>query len=38
MDVSLFVIGAFVALIAVFGAIASLYGEESRPGFSGYRT
>jgi hypothetical protein len=33
---SLFAIGAFVAVLALFGVVAGLFGEESREGFAPY--
>ena len=36
MDASLFAIVAFAALVALLGALATLYGEESREGFAPY--
>ena len=33
---TLFAIGAFVAVLALFGAVAALFGEDSRQGFSVY--
>ena len=36
MEVSLFAIAAFAALVALLGAIATLYGEETREGFAPY--
>jgi hypothetical protein len=36
MEASLFAVAAFVALLAILGAVASLYGEDSRQGFAPY--
>jgi hypothetical protein len=36
MEASLFAFAAFVVLVAIFGAVASLYGEDSRQGFAPY--
>jgi hypothetical protein len=33
---TLFMIGAFVALLALFAAVAALFGAESRDGFAPY--
>ena len=32
----MFALFAFVALVAIFGALATLFGEESREGFAPY--
>ena len=36
MDTTLFALLAFAALITIFGALATLLGEESREGFAPY--
>ncbi len=36
MDASLFAIVAFVVIVAIVGALAALYGEETRQGFAPY--
>ena len=36
MEASLFAIAAIVAIIAIVGALATLYGEETRSGFAPY--
>jgi hypothetical protein len=36
MDTTLFAVFAFVAIVAIFGALATLYGEDSRDGFAPY--
>jgi hypothetical protein len=37
MDSILFAVFAFAAIVAIFGALATLYGEDSRAGFAPYR-
>ena len=36
MEASLFAVAAFVVLLAILGAVAGLYGEDSRQGFAPY--
>ena len=36
MDASLFAIVAIVAVVAILGALATVYGEETRQGFAPY--
>jgi hypothetical protein len=36
MEASLFAIAAIVAIVAILGALATLYGEETRQGFAPY--
>ncbi len=36
METTVFALFAFVAIVAIFGALATLFGEESREGFAPY--